>query len=1780
MATVFISHANQDDALVGDLLGWLHRNGFRDTFVDHLDILGGENWTDRLRDQAAACRVVICVITRHWLASSDCFNEFQAAWYMGKSILPVFLVDLAAPPEGESGRRLRRVLTETQGIDLRSAGAEGAGLTLDEDPSTADLLARSLRAFGAQSEIGLDPTAFATDPPSRPTPFPGLVSFGDTDADAAIFYGRSREIAEAIEELRSMRANADRRPLVILGVSGAGKSSVLKAGILPRLRRETQAWLPLRTFRPGIDPLGAFAEAISRTFADLKVTIPPGQIRANLERALSTGALPETLNGLADRLRTAAGAPGATILIAVDQAEELLRTAGDAETQLGTCLAEALSGRRGWLVALTIRTDSFPELQNHPSFRDLKARGYDLRQLPPFRFAEVIEGPAARYGVKLSPTLVDAFMEDAPKRDALPLLAFTLQRLWDQFSASGELRLEDYQALGGMSGLIADAAEKALVGQSPGGEIGRLPSATEQQQRARLAESAFIPALVDVDESGSVTRRTADWGAFSEDQQSLLHQFEAWRLVVRRGAGTDATVEVAHEALFREWSRMRDWLEPEIDRIEVLRGTADAARLWDQAGRPAVLLNHRGSRLAAARGLLAEDRYAERLGAVERAYLAACARLRRRAALTVAAAAVLALAAVGAGAWSYMQSEQRMIAERRAGFNERVAVATGAADISTLESFTHYILNDPYARTRDDRFDTLRRVLTGATAAADPQYAIAEYAIDAVDVPDDTVFELEYSAERVVDTRLFPVLWRSTANRLAERWGLPAPGQFRLIENPDYPPGRVVIRRAGEVVFDATLPGTDARHMLDVRSLDRDDLRRFFDENAEAFTSAEAATRSPDYYYVPDWSVPLWNAGRDRNANSRVLPPGVDFTMILRTLLLERPGIVLDDVAVREVLKALPAPFDVTVREFVAIRGARTTEDVLDWARAGHPLRLLPFALASFVADDAEGLALGGAVIAPPVPDSVNELLPPPVEADAEDAPPDEMEAAARAAEQARRSELAASLRHVTFESAPVRVLVSPTTADIRQPSSVETANSPTIAGDPSAGFAAARDTLKTRLMREFGLTGIEVALRPDARIEPGHFAVVTLDSDWTDAVVSGKTAADPQAVFDAIFEQVFEVVSTEPQRFVLPQTMPAYLEASSAARRSWALKTFSHTDLARLYAALLASEKTRPMVRFDWLLGALVYSVAESGPLDGAAHLSLWRDVLHGAPAPAGSSDAAILVADGIAHLAADEVSVASADFERAIRLDPAAARAAFLSRYAEAETRLLQARLQSDCAEPTRPTLGTLETMQLEWFLDRSSGETASSLSADDRLPFELCLIAAKGMHAPHQWLSDALAFAASLGDPDRLTPTQSGWLGRTIWQHHDPLGDGAGPLAVGRRFMLSGLARIDDLSTLYVVSSQLANDCYARLDRRPCMRRVMEMAETSGKPMLALYAAEALAGSTLPEDRQRVAAMLDLFEAAYGQLPDLDGQGDPEWFRAYISYLRGLLAFTAGDPESGDWRRARIYLTEAKEHPAFRIHVVPILAKVVDALEGHAAAEQVTNLALLAAPFSDAPPTELANLYAQRFSISIQAGHGETFLAEMEKLPQATGCAEDFTAHCVAPWIWRAVAQAVYRHGDWQTVARRVTANVDHPYAALVSLILNAQGGETAGAPALMRRRWQTVDPSLWPQRIELEDEGVWREILLGYAVGEFVEGLGPEDLYAALEAPDAFAAHPLSKIGLPREEMLTEALFYGAMQAYADGDREAALELLRRSQGVGYRQALEHALALPLLAQWTE
>lgn len=226
MATIFVSHSSRDDALASTVEAWLKRQGFDDIFADHDSIRSGDKWTETLRRVGSSCRVVLSLVTPDWLASSECFGEFAAGWYAGRRMIPLLCV-AGATLDDTQDQRLARVLLEDQGVDISRAGAPLA-LNFDEHPEVTAPFIEGLRAAGALAKVGLDPSVFPADDRRDPEgnllkpPFPGLESFGDTDADAAIFYGRSSEIAQVLEDLREFRASGDRLAHALPGVCDRG----------------------------------------------------------------------------------------------------------------------------------------------------------------------------------------------------------------------------------------------------------------------------------------------------------------------------------------------------------------------------------------------------------------------------------------------------------------------------------------------------------------------------------------------------------------------------------------------------------------------------------------------------------------------------------------------------------------------------------------------------------------------------------------------------------------------------------------------------------------------------------------------------------------------------------------------------------------------------------------------------------------------------------------------------------------------------------------------------------------------------------------------------------------------------------------------------------------------------------------------------------------------------------------------------------------------------------------------------------------------------------------------------------------------------------------------------------------------------------------------------------------------------------------------------------------------------------------------------------------------
>ncbi len=319
------------------------------------------------------------------------------------------------------------------------------------------------------------------------------------------------------------------------------------------------------------------------------------------------------------------------IVLAIDQGEELFLAEGAAEADAFLRLVRDLvtDPASNLIVVFTIRSDAFERLQTAPAMEGLGLNALSLPPLPRGAYQTVIEGPAARLAetrrpLKIEPALTAALLADVEAggaKDALPLLAFTLERLYLEHGGDGDLRRAKYEATGGIKGSIEAAVEGALKAADADPAVPR-----DRAARLALLRRAMIPWLAGIDpETGSPRRRVARLSEIPAEARPLVDHLIAARLLATdvSTATGETTVEPAHEALLRQWGLLQGWLKEDFAALSALEGVKRAARDWAANGRDEAWLAHTGGRLDDAEALLKRDDLAASLDAADRTYLAA-----------------------------------------------------------------------------------------------------------------------------------------------------------------------------------------------------------------------------------------------------------------------------------------------------------------------------------------------------------------------------------------------------------------------------------------------------------------------------------------------------------------------------------------------------------------------------------------------------------------------------------------------------------------------------------------------------------------------------------------------------------------------------------------------------------------------------------------------------------------------------------------------------------------------------------------------------------------------------------------------------------------------------------------------------------------------------------------------------------------------------------------------------------------------------------------------------
>ena len=402
----------------------------------------------RCNKASARCEAVICLLSKHWLNSHECQVEFRYAENLHKAILCARLEPV--PDANITSEWQRCDLFPDHGPTTEVDIADG-GEPVVFDSAGLQRLLNGLRALGIGAEH------FPWPPPSDPDRAPYRGGHRWRRPTRRCSSGATPRFCAGWMSLRGMRTSGVESLFVILGPSGAGKSSFLRAGLLPRLRRDDRRFLPAAHRAPRAG--GAHRRTRPRPRRSTSCAAKLGFASRCWVRS-RTPATPSRWSGCAagwrrprqaarDRLLDVpAEQPAPTLVLPVDQAEELFNAdAGPEAPHFLELLASLVQHEAGvtpaMIVAVTIRADRYEPLQTASELAGVRRVVFDeLGPMPAAGYAEVITGPARRAtaaGRRLTvePALVERLLtETAEGADALPLLALTLERLYHDFGAT------------------------------------------------------------------------------------------------------------------------------------------------------------------------------------------------------------------------------------------------------------------------------------------------------------------------------------------------------------------------------------------------------------------------------------------------------------------------------------------------------------------------------------------------------------------------------------------------------------------------------------------------------------------------------------------------------------------------------------------------------------------------------------------------------------------------------------------------------------------------------------------------------------------------------------------------------------------------------------------------------------------------------------------------------------------------------------------------------------------------------------------------------------------------------------------------------------------------------------------------------------------------------------------------------------------------------------------------------------------------------------------------
>jgi formylglycine-generating enzyme required for sulfatase activity len=531
---VFLSYHWRDRETVERIARSLRDQGLT-PFLDRWYLIPGRPWPQALEEVLASCRAVsVCIGPGEmgpWQQRELYFALDRQGRKADFSVVPVLLPG-SDPVLGFLG--------QNTWVDLRQG---------TDDPLLLSLFAGAIRGEAPGPDLAQRIRV------TRATlcPYRGLLYF--REEDAPFLFGREAAIRNLHEAVRQHQF------IAIVGASGSGKSSVLRAGLVPQLRQEKATTWEIATLFPGDEPLKALARALS-PLLEPEIMDETDRLRRinNLADAFTKKEV--SLHDVGLRILEKQSGTN-QLLLAIDQAEELYTVTKD-DQKCRRFIEEILeaSERGSWTAILALRGDFVGKALSYRPLSDrLQGAQVNLGPMTRDELEQAITCPARRVELSFAPGLVRRILDDVGDEPGhLPLLEFVLKRLWEDRQGP-ELSHQAYEAMGGLHGAVANKAEEVF---------GKL-TLLEQEAVKRV----FLQ-VVRAGETGEDTRRRAALSEIGQGAMDVVKRLADERLLVtnRAEAGED-TVEVSHEALIRHWQRLQDWLNEDREFLlwrERLRG--------------------------------------------------------------------------------------------------------------------------------------------------------------------------------------------------------------------------------------------------------------------------------------------------------------------------------------------------------------------------------------------------------------------------------------------------------------------------------------------------------------------------------------------------------------------------------------------------------------------------------------------------------------------------------------------------------------------------------------------------------------------------------------------------------------------------------------------------------------------------------------------------------------------------------------------------------------------------------------------------------------------------------------------------------------------------------------------------------------------------------------------------------------------------------------------------------------------------------------------------------